>query len=373
MNMKVMSYKGYKACIMEAERLIGGSVFQLPPGNPIDVFYANQFDAYPEDWVKEGAFVIPVKPEKGLWFDFRGNSSNNTAVLMSVKGCNPITGLPLSGFHLEKYENKCPIHGSDFIGERYCKECGYKWPNRSYLSQSPLWWDGWMSEGVIRQFFFTKNMMRDVATYRIGKENTVPAFGFAFYSPKERRPESNIKRGGGGTKFQFTAQSKGIAGGTCCSVPMEEMFLESLCSASEAPLDDMLFESPSTNIYSKTSNCTLDGLSGAKSCTPNTKMGNKSKKLHSFFSKETEAMRSVNKIEEEPVIEKKETVSVGAGAKIAQELPVDPYGIDTWKDTPDSIMTIYFMFQKEFDELVSKGFHDIDKSNKGILEGIPVG
>lgn len=357
--MNVMSYKGYKACIMEAERLKGDHVFQLPPGNPLNIYYANQFKAYPEDWVKEGAFVIPVKPEKGLWFDFRMNDHNNTAVLMSVKGCNPITGLPLSGFHLDRYEKKCPVHNCDFIGERYCKECGYKWPDRSYLSQNPLWWDGWMTEGVIRQFFFTSDMMRDVATHRIGKENTVPAFGFAFYSPKEKRQRNNILRSS--EKFK--------------SIVIEH---ETFCSAPPSPMSYEI-ESPSVSYScSDIKGCTLDELPmskslSSKSLSPMLGSDLGSGKKCSGFSTKRRITKSVSRAKEESIVKKKESVSIGAGAKIAQELPQDSYGVDTWKDTPDSIMTIYFMFQDEFDELSSKGFHDIEKSNKGILEGIPIG
>jgi len=363
--MNVMSYKGYKACIMEAERLIGDGIFQLPPGNPLNIYYANQFDAYPEDWVKEGAFVVPVKPEKGLWFDFRGNNYYNTAILMSVKGCNPITGQQLSGFHLDKYEKRCPVHNCDFIGERYCKECGYKWPDRSYLSGNPLWWDGWMTEGVIRQFFFTKDMMRDVATLRIGKKNIVPAFGFAFYSAKKGREGTNILRSN--TKYS-TKSSSNISPP---SFTTKSASFFSKC----APQADLLCSSPivAGQSISDTSYSCLDEVSEKfYSCNSiNIIEKSKEKPFHSISDKKRLIKRkSEIRVEE---VEEKESVSIGAGAKIAQELPLDPDGVDTWKDTPDSVMTIYFMFQKEFDELVSKGFHDIDKPNKGILEGIPVG
>jgi hypothetical protein len=192
-----MEYKGFKASIMEAERLKGDCVHGLLPGTALPIYYVEEFLRVPENWVKKGGFVVPVKPEKGLWFDWRANSAVNTAVIPTVKGCNPITGLQTSGFHLERYENKCPKHGCDFLMERYCPECGYKWPPQSYISgnSNTLWWDGFRSEeGVVRQFFFTEDMMRDIATHLIGKENTVPAFGFAFYSPKERFKEPELER-----------------------------------------------------------------------------------------------------------------------------------------------------------------------------------
>jgi hypothetical protein len=44
-------------------------------------------------------------------------------------------------------------------------------------------------------------------------------------------------------------------------------------------------------------------------------------------------------------------VSIGAGAKIEQILKADPYPLDSWKDTPDAVMTLYFVFQEKFEEL----------------------
>jgi len=66
-------------------------------------------------------------------------------------------------------------------------------------------------------------------------------------------------------------------------------------------------------------------------------------------------------------------VAIGAGAKIKQELPVDTYALDTWKDTPDSVMTIYFVFQEEFSKMVAGGFKDFSDCKDGMLKGLPVG
>lgn len=210
--MNTMEYKGFYARIMEAPRLEGDQVHGLPPGTPLPVYYADAFINYPENWMKgPGVFVVPVRPDKGLWFDWRRNSEINTAVLPTVKGCNPITGLQTSGFHLEKYENKCPKHGCDFLAERFCPKCNFKWSDRNYCSMNPLWWDGFRSEdGTVRQFFFTEEMMRDIATHLIGEKNTVPAFGFAFYTPKERRQEpAQTMRG---VSFDFFEHSWNLKG-----------------------------------------------------------------------------------------------------------------------------------------------------------------
>ena len=194
--MDTMSYKGFKAQVMEAIRLTGDQVHRLPPGTALSVYPVDAFVKAPENWMKgPGVFVVPVRPNRGLWFNWRMNSEVNTGIIPTVKGCNPVTGLQTTGFHLEKYENKCPKHGVKFMAERYCPECKYNWPDRNFISMSPLWWDGFRAEdGTVRQFFFTEDELRDIATHMIGKENTVPAFGFAFYTPKEPRPEMNTIR-----------------------------------------------------------------------------------------------------------------------------------------------------------------------------------
>jgi hypothetical protein len=66
-------------------------------------------------------------------------------------------------------------------------------------------------------------------------------------------------------------------------------------------------------------------------------------------------------------------VSIGAGARINQTLPKDTYPVDSWKDTPDAVMTIYFVFQEKFEELKAKGMRDFSGVPEGMLAGIPVG
>jgi len=284
--MKRMTYKGYHAQIMEADRLQGDYLHGLPPGNPLDVYYSEEFIKWPENWMRN-SFLVPVRPNKGLWFNWRDNDEINTAIIPTVKGCNPITGMQTSGFHLERYDTKCPKHGCDFQGDRYCPECDYKWPDRNYVSMSPSWWDGFRVGDSVRQFFFTEDELRDVATALIGPENTVPAFGFAFYKPKVPRPPVNH-----------------------------------------------IYHSP--------------GLIGEVDC------------VRGFSAERVEA-----KIVKE--------VSVGAGAKISQALAADPHPLDSWCDAPESVMTIYFVFQEKFEELRAGGMRDLEGKPEGMLSGVPVG
>ena len=72
--MKIISYKNFKAQIMKAPRLKDDGIHVLPPGDPLDIYYSDEFINYPENWMKgPGIFVVPVLPETGLWFDWTFN------------------------------------------------------------------------------------------------------------------------------------------------------------------------------------------------------------------------------------------------------------------------------------------------------------
>ncbi len=376
-NRLTMEYKGFKAQIMEARRLTGKGVHGLPQGTPIPVYYSDEFLKLPENWMRgPGVFVIPVRPEKGLWFNWRDNDELNTAVIPTVKGANPITGLQTSGFHLEQYDTKCPKHGCDFLADRFCQKCNHKWENRNYCSMSPLWWDGFRADdGTVRQFFFTEDSMRDVATALIGKEQTVPAFGFAFYSTKVKREIKRVERRSGyeqqilfnnatldsldfpvmkefSSKKSFNP-SKTIGsfnkGHTDTSYSTESSFLGSpeLCGA--------------------TLGSTTGGDDNSKYKKSASHRGILRQKLEIQHDPDT---RGVDIPEQKPVIK---DVSIGAGAKIRQKLNDDNYSLENWNDSPDAVMTIYFVFHDKFEEIKAGGMRDLSGKSEGMLNGIPVG
>jgi len=345
---------------------------------------------YPENWMKgPGVYVVPVRPNKGLWFDWRENSSRNTAIIPTVKGCNPITGLKTSGFHLEHYEEKCPRHNVHFEGDRLCPECGYRWPIQNYVTfPNVLWWDTWKSgeDGIGRQFFFTEDEMRDVASHMIGKESTVPAFGFAFYRPKEFRPEpvsdsnsrgiyfeaspSDIKYFTSDTKYFTNVQKSDLFGPppqhqyTSCNIGPSAGLgasMEYSCDAehSYSPPQDLLCEHSTT---------------GSLKC-PSDSTDNKKTKV-SLSSIRSKRLASLDNLGSERCIERPKPVkevSVGAGAKIHQDLVADQYALDSWKSAPDATMTVYFVFQEQFDKMKAKGMKDLKGAKEGMLSGVPVG
>jgi len=186
-----MEHKGFSASLMKAKRLQDrGAAYGLPQGQEIPVFPISALPGSPDEWVREpGTYVCPVQTDWGIWFDWTGNDAWNTAVAPSVKGMNPITGRKFSGAILEEYVERCPVHDIPFGHNRLCEECGFRWPPQNYVThESTLWLDGFRQpDGTVRQFFFTEDDKRDIASLVIGNKNVVPAFGFVFYEPKERR------------------------------------------------------------------------------------------------------------------------------------------------------------------------------------------
>ncbi len=85
-----MRHRGFSACIMEAERLIGDNVFGLPPGRSLPIYQADEFVSQPETWMKgPGVFIVPVKPNKGLWFDWRGWEPSLWIASLCHRGLHP--------------------------------------------------------------------------------------------------------------------------------------------------------------------------------------------------------------------------------------------------------------------------------------------
>lgn len=332
---------GFTAQIMEADRLVGESVFGLPPGNSLAAYQVKQFNQRPAHWMETDGWVVVVKPNKGLWFNWTHNDAQNTAILPSVKGCNPITGVESDGFALLK-TTVCPRHPNATLNSNnYCPECGYSLPPQNFVSApNRLWWDGFRADdGSVRQFFFTEDEARDVATHLIGKENTVPAFGFAFYGKKAQyKKEVERSRGvtaslGGGVKFKSNS-------------------MNCLYSKSAEPISK---GGVSASLYSDVCCSTLS--SEAKPMMDMMDMSMVARRMGALDAPERNT----------------KDVSVGAGARIDQRLDADTTPIDHWNETPDAVMRIYFIFEDEFVKWRQFGMKCIEDVESSMLSGIPVG
>jgi hypothetical protein len=338
--------------------------------------------AAPKDWVRAaGTFVCPVDTGYGLWFDWTMNDTVNTAVVPSVKGMNPITGQKLEALRLEQYADKCPVHGEPFAHGTLCKKCGYQWPQQNYISHpNILWLDGSFQNGTVRQFFFSDEDKRDIASLVIGKESTVPAFGFGFWKPKNPRlVEQRATRSyfGGGLSGQSVnyaysgtlgptgpTGSKGVhgsmgAGGT-------------LGAYTNTNGNNFDADSVSVN-YCSAAPAAQCNATPAAQCNaaklPESTLG--------FIDDDFEEPRGVSKSlhsQARSAPKRSKSVSVGAGARISQSLEKDSLGLDGWKGEPEAIIRLYFVFEEQFRELVrSGGVEDLKGSEDGYLKGLPVG
>jgi hypothetical protein len=406
--MDIMEYKGFTAQIMKAQRLTGDHVHSLPPGSSIDVYPVDMFNEPLPHWIKgQGNYVVPVQPDWGLWFNWTKNDSLNTSVMPTVKGMNPVTGQKTEGYGLERYENKCPVHNIEFKEGRFCEECNYKWPPQNYVAApNRLWWDGFRtSDGNVRQFFFTEDLAKSIPENVIGKHNTVPAFGFAFYKTKKTRgnPLGN-SRGGGwkcgeisgvsitNSKWSsgssgYTTVSHGLSGTLTGHTPIGSYTSNSLNSQLDALANQHLgkahkisepdIEDACYMVCSGTAPCGIDPLS--QSALSN---GINSAFNISDFDQCQESIQPDSGSRGSRKISKKiktsaslatAEVGIGAGAQIHQDLLVDPLKLEDWQEEPTAVMRLYFVFMDQFNILKNKGFKDLTGSREGFLSNMPVG
>ena len=105
-----MNHCGFSASLMKSKKLENrgdGRSHALPPGQSLPVIPVSNLPGCPQSWSREpGTYVCPIDTGWGIWFDFTMNDKENTAVVASVKGLNPITGMPLDGPGLESYVEK---------------------------------------------------------------------------------------------------------------------------------------------------------------------------------------------------------------------------------------------------------------------------
>lgn len=374
-----MKHGNFSARLMRAPRLKDEKSGKLPPGAPIPVFPVDALPGCPEDWIGgEGSFVCPVDSGWGLWFDWTGNDAMNTAVIASVKGMNPITGQKLDGLKLEKYEGKCPVHDVEFKTGRLCEKCGYRWPAQSYIaSPNDLWWDGFrQADGTVRQFFFSADEIRDVASAVIGKKNTVPAFGFAFFEPKTRRePPQTVLWHNQVTLASLGGTTRGIRGftgpqGVAGSKGASGASGSSLRSANTAYYNQSASERFGSSIKCSCSASPASAMPDVDSLVPDAAMVEESEeKTAGGLVIES----AINNVLRSKPITAAAAVAVGAGAEIDQELKSDPLKIEEWKSEASAVIRLYFVFRPQFEQIIQKGIKDLKGRKEGYLKGVPVG
>ena len=381
---RIMEANGHYAAIMRADKKKEDNA-GLPSGVPIPCLPVDYLKERPSFWIG-GSYVCPVSPDWGLWFNWQMNR-RDMSILTSVKGMNPITGQRISGLGLEQYKEQCPVHKIPLKHGKFCSECNFKWPDQNYITDpTPFYLDGFRSEdGVVRQFYFTEDMAKSVPELVIGRDDTVPAFGFCFYQLKnnprkfesssrlrDKIPDDWIDRPviSGSylktTSWMGTARTGRKADG--------EVFTTSPSPwLSRTGSWDML--SDSVRVYRGSSGGSSDDLERssdspavyaccAASMTPSFDM-NSVRTMGMSVGESLSLSEGPQEVRGE--------VGVGAGVKIAQKMNRDEHSLDEWQDKPAGVIRVYFVFQEEFERYVEAGLNDLNGLKEGYLNGVPVG
>lgn len=373
---RVMTINGCYASIMRAEKKSEDSDRALPPGLPIPVLPVDYLKERPDNWIGgEGSYVCPVDSDWGLWFNFLMNNTSETAVLCSVKGMNPFTGQRVGGYDLQEFDKQCPIHEIPFSTGKFCSKCGFKWPNQNFVADpNPLYVDGYrIPDGDVRQFYFTEEMAKSIPEKVIGKDDTVPAFGFCFYHLKKRRDNYE---GGVSYRDEFPFEYS-QPGSYVISATSEHTGELKTFYADSMPTSDYRFHaSDSSELLSEVrersislgetpSEMNISAKKGGIICPPSDPL------------EKNNTVKSISKTFRSIKAEPKERVGIevglGAGARIKQGFNKAKHSVSDWGTKPTGVIRLYFVFQEEFERYVSAGLRDLEGSREGYLEGLPVG
>lgn len=366
---------------------------ELPPYAKRKHFLVDEFPACPTNWMKsEGkltSYFVPVKENKGMWLDFNKNFENDyhVAIVVSVQGVNPITGLPCKDSALEQYIETCPKCNEKFGPHRLCTKCGYRWPKQNYICTTGtplgmLWLDGFRSaEGIIRQYILTQEKMRGVASNLIG-ESRVFAIGLSFFMSKNPKPK---------TKYNQIIQTNNPAKSpffSPCYPPID---------LSPRTLYDFDRYSEKMDKYLENVNVIDDGLKGYNTCTTsNAEIAcSTAHSSEQVTQTQLEDLRTGSKdqITQDQLgynVPSKKTgqnfkgmssarhiktikLEVGAGANINQLVYDDPEPLDFWRSEPESILCINYLLEEEALKIIKSGQISVEGDKEGYLKNIPVG
>ena len=355
--------------------LEGKGNYGLPPYSKRMPFLVDKYPSCPENWLRsEGkikSYFVPVTEGKGMWLDFNENTnhSHHVAVVISVQGINPITGMPCEDAQMEQYIEECPKHKIKFGTDRYCKKCDYKWPKQNYICTTGtpdgyFWLDGFRTiDGLVRQYILTSEKMKGVASNIIGKDR-VYAVGLSFFTSKEKRPpKTQTYLSGTWTNWNSPPYSK------IDYVPNLETIIT--CDTN----NQYLYKGTTTETNS-VNYIVASSLSNTKSSN----LKKRTKSIDRAITQnqlEDETLRNTQPITELPLKKAKristKKLEVGAGANINQAIYDDPETMDYWRDTSESIICINYCTEEDAKKIIEAGEISLDGHKEGYLKNIPIG
>ena len=404
----------------------------LPPYARRKAFLVDEYLACPSDWMRSSgrltSYFVPIQEGKGLWLDFNKNQEKDyhVAIVISIQGVNPITGMPCTDAHLEQYVDTCPKHNEKFGPNRYCDKCGYKWPKQNYISTTgnnvnELWLDGFRTaEGVVRQYILskedTKRTKRGVASNIIG-EDRVYAIGLSFFLSKEHKKTEFIgnKRSGGGAFFSSPAYSINK------KVHLNSTFPTKGGTAKGSGLINIVYSDPfdysSNTATNYLSCCSPPGAAAAApdddlKSTPIKSTGTKWSKIKGSKRARLRDISDVNDLNEVDDVDEVSTVhsldkldrysmtfdtidntdnidnmsycrsiktvkvdkmEVSAGANIKQVVGDDPEPLDFWRKEPEAIICVNYASEEACEQIIKSGRTKKSGHKEGFLKEVPVG
>jgi len=366
-------------------------------------FVVDEYPACPVNWEHgsdlASSYFIPIKEDHGMWLDFNEccGHTHQVAAVVSVQGVNSVTGQKTEVIQLEQYKKNCPVHDKPFAQDRFCEDCGYKWPAQNYLSTTgtpngQFWLDGFRTpDGKVRQYIFTEEEARGVAANVIGKDR-VFAIGIAFYLSKEKKPQP--------ANAQYSGRSIGIASGLYStnlgnfaqgykskSVCDDNKSLHQFASG-EANLD--MFDIAKGGVVNDTQNTSIPSVESVNFVAPNNPaittdalVENQEAYTETSFvdpnsfdpnpntpipkKKKGSPVRSRNVA----TVKIQKNLEVGAGASINQEILPDPQDIDFWQEEPVGMIYINYCSEEDAAKIIAAGKRE--ETKEGFLSGIPTG
>jgi len=375
----LMRCNGFSCGLNMPDALEGEKRFRLPPYAKRMPFLVDEYPACPKTWMRsEGkikSYFVSVEEGKGMWLDFNNNEygqGHHVAVVVSIQGINPITGLPCKDAQLEQYIEECPKHKKKFGPDRFCEKCGYKWPKQNYLcttgTPSGSFWllDGFKTaEGVVRQYILTQEKLKGVASNLIGNDR-VFAIGVSFFLSKEKRPQQRTV-----IRSTINYTSPIVYGSPQLFSPVPTPDCPYPICSPDTSMGDISMGNWDQKPYHEGSTCFLSTTdddeaslsysdSGSTKICASSAAGGASGSLARNI---TSPLRQVST----------KKLEVGAGAEISQIVYNDPEKLEYWHNDPEAIICVNYCIEKDAIKIIEGGYKPIKSHPEGFLKNVPVG
>jgi hypothetical protein len=314
-----------------------------------------------------------------MWIDLNGVADDDhyISAVISVQGVNPVTGQRTSELRLEQYQTKCPVHNVDFQQDRFCPECKYKWPAQNYIAsnvtpEGRFWIDGFRSDGKVRQYIFTADEAKGVASNIIGDQR-VYAIGIAFYRSKAKKPPKPQPM----LMDSFNSFNYGSARGMlrCCSVGAAAApasytkgikgasVSKQLMSYSPMHTNKVVSRQGAVPVTSSEVSFEAETLGAMDAAMAAGEIGDSGAEIKYMSLAESSAA-----IEEVKVTKSYE---VGAGVSIDQQVHSDTEPMNFWEEQPVGMIYVNYADGETVKRILAAGKRQEKK--EGFLNAIPVG